>query len=127
MDEPLNASVLERVVQTYEQKDQGRHEFLELEDLGVIHVRIDNPKGLHVRPSTQVCATASKYSGLVYVVKKGSSEFIDAKSILSLMMLAADFGNELYFVYDLSDPEKARENAAEIRVLFEGNFGILGV
>jgi len=125
MDELFDASALERVIKEYDTIDEGRHEFLEIEDWGVMHLIIKNPLGLHARPSTEVCKITLRYQGGIYIIKKGSAEKAsDAKSISSLLLLAADFDSNLYFFYDLSDPEKARKNAHELKALFEGNFGI---
>ena len=56
-------------------------------------VKILNQTGLHARPATLFMETASKFTAAVSVLK-GDQE-VDAKSVLSLMLLEAVGGTEL--------------------------------
>jgi phosphocarrier protein len=58
-------------------------------------LRTQNKLGLHARPAAQLVETASKYDADVYVVKNGNT--INAKSIMGVLMLAAEQGSELTF------------------------------
>ena len=56
---------------------------------------IKNKLGLHARPAALLVETASKYDAEVQVIKNGST--INAKSIMGVLMLAAERGSELIF------------------------------
>jgi phosphocarrier protein HPr len=79
--------------------------------------KICNRLGLHARPAALLVETASKYDAEVFVVKNGDT--INAKSIMGVLMLAAEMGSELLF--------KARGKQAEaaldaIEKLFKDKF-----
>jgi phosphocarrier protein HPr len=54
-------------------------------------VEVINSLGIHARPSSLIVQTAQKFKSSIYIVKKGA--IADAKSIMSVMMLAATFGS----------------------------------
>jgi phosphocarrier protein HPr len=56
-------------------------------------VRIRNAAGLHARPAAEFVKTANRYAAEVWV-RKGELE-VSGKSIMGVMMLAAEFGSEL--------------------------------
>jgi len=58
-------------------------------------LKILNKLGLHARPAALLVETASKYDADVQVIKNGNS--INAKSIMGVLMLAAEQGSELTF------------------------------
>jgi phosphocarrier protein HPr len=58
-------------------------------------LKIKNKLGLHARPAALLVETASRYDADVLVIKHGSS--INAKSIMGVLMLAAEQGSELTF------------------------------
>jgi phosphocarrier protein HPr len=58
-------------------------------------LKICNRLGLHARPAALLVETASKYDADVFVVKNGDT--INAKSIMGVLMLAAEMGSELLF------------------------------
>ena len=78
--------------------------------------------GLHARPSTQIATTAGKFESEMTIGKDGLS--VDAKSVLELLMLAAECGSELTITADGSDAEDA---VASIVELVEGRFGEIDV
>ena len=53
-------------------------------------VQIVNPLGLHARPAAQLVKLASKYASEVTISRDGTP--INAKSIMGVMMLAAEQG-----------------------------------
>lgn len=85
-------------------------------------VVLTNKMGLHARPSTQIAQTASQYDAEVQISKDGLS--VDAKSVLELLMLAAECGSELVIIADGDDAEAAVQ---ELVGLVEGRFGELDV
>ena len=65
-----------------------------------------NKLGLHARAAAKFAATASRYSSVIMVGTK-AGELIDAKSVMSLLLLAANNGAILYFDIKGSDAENA--------------------
>lgn len=85
-------------------------------------VVLTNKMGLHARPSTQIAQTAGQFEADVQLCKDGLS--VDAKSVLELLMLAAECGSELVIRGDGDDAEDA---VRAIAALIEGRFGELDV
>jgi phosphocarrier protein HPr len=54
-------------------------------------VRITNPLGVHARPSARIVALASRFRSRVSLVVNGRSA--DARSIVAVMLLAANVGS----------------------------------
>jgi phosphocarrier protein len=54
---------------------------------------IQNRMGLHARPAALLVETASKYESDVYIIKNGFK--VNGKSIMGVLMLAAEMGSEL--------------------------------
>ena len=69
---------------------------------------IVNKLGLHARAAAKLAATANKYSSTIMVGMK-AHELKDAKSVMSLMLLAASNGATLHFDIKGSDAENAYE------------------
>jgi phosphocarrier protein HPr len=74
--------------------------------------RIVNKLGLHARPSAMLVTTASKYESEVFFTKNGLR--VNGKSILGVMMLAAEMGSELLIEVTGSDEEKAMTELLEV-------------
>ncbi len=81
-------------------------------------VTIPNKFGLHARPAMQFVELANRYTSKVEV--SNGSLSVDAKSIMSMMRLAATKGTVLKVVADGDDAEDAVSALAE---LVEGGFG----
>ena len=58
-----------------------------------VKVHIKNKKGLHARPSSLFVKLVTKYDSDIMV--KSEDETINGKSIMGLMLLAAEEGREL--------------------------------
>jgi phosphotransferase system HPr (HPr) family protein len=56
-------------------------------------VTLNNKMGLHARPSTQIATTASRFAADIQIIK--DDQRADAKSVLELLMLAAEYGSVL--------------------------------
>jgi phosphocarrier protein HPr len=54
---------------------------------------IRNRLGLHARPAALLVETASKYDSDVFIIKNGFK--VNGKSIMGVLMLAAEMGSEL--------------------------------
>lgn len=80
--------------------------------------RIVNKLGLHARPSAMLVTAASKFEAQVFITKDGLR--VNAKSIMGVMMLAAEQGAELLVEIDGADEESAM---AEVLKVIESGFG----
>ena len=81
-------------------------------------VNIVNRLGLHARPSAQLVSVATKFTSEVFLTKDGLR--INGKSIMGVMMLAAEMGSEILIEVDGEDEQEAL--AAIVRVI-ESGFG----
>ena len=71
-------------------------------------ISINNKLGLHARASAKFVSTAARFQSRIDVTK--DSQTINGKSIMGVMMLAANLGSELTLQFDGPD-EAAMENA----------------
>jgi len=70
-------------------------------------VKILNSMGLHARPAAQFVKIASQFKSDVYVSK--NEREVNGKSIMGVMMLAAEMGTELTIKVDGKDQQEAME------------------
>lgn len=80
--------------------------------------KIVNKLGLHARPSAMLVTATSKFEAQVFITKNGLR--VNAKSIMGVMMLAAEQGAQLIIEVDGVDEEAAM---AEIIKVIESGFG----
>ena len=71
-------------------------------------VTVMNKLGIHARPATLLVQAASRYEADVYL-SKGDVTRINGKSIMGVMMLAAEHGAEVVVEAEGSDAEAALE------------------
>ena len=81
-------------------------------------VQIVNPLGLHARPAAQLVKLASQYASEVTIARDG--EAINAKSIMGVMMLAAEQGATVQLAAKGPDAEAA---IAALAGLIASGFG----
>lgn len=74
--------------------------------------RIVNKLGLHARPSAQLVTVATKFQSEVYFTKEDLR--INGKSIMGVMMLAAEMGSELTVECDGPDEKETMEAILEV-------------
>lgn len=68
-------------------------------------VEIKDPFGLHLRAAVEFVTLIKKYKSKIWV--QTDMELIDARSVLSLLQLAASVGKKLDFVLDGDDALEA--------------------
>ncbi|MBX3290444.1 MAG: HPr family phosphocarrier protein [Acidobacteria bacterium] len=78
-----------------------------------------NPLGLHARAAAQLVRLASAFESRM-TIARSATEFADAKSILSILAMAAGKGTELTLMVEGPD-ERAAADA--VRDLFAEGFG----
>jgi len=86
----------------------------------VSKITVINPLGLHARPAAKLVDCASRFSSDVKLNYQDKN--IDAKSIMSVLMLAAPMGAELELHISVEDEGAA---LAALEQLFESGFGEL--
>jgi len=84
------------------------------------HIVVTNRLGLHARAAARLVRTASEFSCVIKIVRADKSANADAKSILSVLMLAAGRGTELHLTADGADEAEALNVVCN---LFADNFG----
>jgi len=70
-------------------------------------VTIVNRLGLHARAAAKLVRTATAFESALRLVRADRSASADAKSILSVLMLAASRGTELIITADGADEREA--------------------
>ncbi|HEX5408335.1 MAG TPA: HPr family phosphocarrier protein [Gemmatimonadaceae bacterium] len=68
-------------------------------------IRIANKNGLHARPAAELVKVASRYQSDIVMVRDDIE--VNGKSIMGVMMLAAEFGAELLIRASGPDEEQA--------------------
>lgn len=81
-------------------------------------VRIVNKNGLHARPAAEIVKLAAKFKSDITIVKDDLD--VNGKSIMGVMMLAAEYGSELLLRADGTDEQDA---VSAIAKLIESKFG----
>ncbi|MFH1570742.1 MAG: HPr family phosphocarrier protein [Gemmatimonadota bacterium] len=71
-------------------------------------VIVTNPLGIHARPATLLVQSAARFAADIYL-SKGDIRRINGKSIMGVMMLAAEQGAEILIEAEGSDAEAALE------------------
>jgi phosphocarrier protein HPr len=81
-------------------------------------VKVVNAHGIHARPAAEIVKTAAKFSSAILLEKDGLE--VNGKSIMGVMMLAAECGSEVIIRANGVDAEAA---ADAIAALIAGKFG----
>ena len=80
-------------------------------------IKITNRLGLHARPAAMLVQTASNFSCDIKIMK--DSVQVNAKSIMGVLMLAAEYGSSLQLQCNGIDEAQAAQAIAD---LFEHKF-----
>lgn len=80
-------------------------------------VVVKNESGLHARPASVLVQVASKFESEFTIKMYGY--YVNGKSILGVMTLAAEFGSEMELIFEGADEKKALETVVD---LFETKF-----
>ena len=81
-------------------------------------IQVTNKLGLHARPAAMLVQMASKFKSEIRLKKEDVEA--NAKSILSVMMLAAEVGSSVIIRAEGEDEEQALETLAK---MFHEKFG----
>ncbi len=80
------------------------------------NAKIVNKLGMHARPAAMLVTAASKYVSEVYLTKSGLR--VNGKSIMGVMMLAAEMGSEL--TVEVNGPDEDQALADILNVIGSG-------
>ena len=83
-------------------------------------VKVVNPLGLHARAAAQLVRLAARFRSTITLKREDSGAFANAKSILSVLALAAPIGTTLLIEVEGDDEHDARE---AIVTIFAAGFG----
>ena len=75
-------------------------------------VRIENRNGLHARPAAEIVKAASRFKAEVTITRDDME--VNGKSIMGVMMLAAEYGTTLWLRANGDDAEQAVEAIAAL-------------
>lgn len=81
-------------------------------------VTIANRNGLHARPAAEIVKVAAKFKSDILLVRDDLE--VNGKSIMGVMMLAAEYGSELVLRADGPDETEA---VGALAKLIESKFG----
>ena len=76
------------------------------------NVTIANRNGLHARPAAEIVKTASKFKSDITILRDDLE--VNGKSIMGVMMLAAEFGSTLTLRASGPDEEQAVSAIADV-------------
>ncbi len=82
------------------------------DSMKIVKTKIKNRKGLHARPASLFVKLVTKYDSEITV--KTEDETVNGKSIMGLMLLAAEEGKELELVADGPDEDEMLEELIEL-------------
>jgi phosphocarrier protein HPr len=75
-------------------------------------VQVVNKNGLHARPAAEIVKTAAKFKSEITMVREDLE--VNGKSIMGVMMLAAEFGSTLTIRAHGPDAQQAVDAIAEL-------------
>lgn len=81
-------------------------------------VEIVNKNGIHARPAAEIVKTAGKYKSHITLAREDLE--VNGKSIMGVMMLAAEYGSQVQLRADGPDAGEAVEALSR---LIAGKFG----
>ena len=83
-------------------------------------IKVINPLGLHARAAAQLVRLAGNYQSRIVLSRDESGTCVDARSLLSLLTLAASIGSDLHINVEGEDADEAFAAVAD---LFSRGFG----
>jgi phosphocarrier protein HPr len=75
-------------------------------------VLIENKNGLHARPAAEIVKLAAKFNSEITIVKDDLD--VNGKSIMGVMMLAAEHGSDITFRAEGPDAQQALDALATL-------------
>ena len=73
---------------------------------------VKNKTGLHARPAAIFVQIANKYDSEITIIKE--EQEVNGKSIMGILMLAAEKGSRITIIANGDDAEKAVEELSEV-------------
>jgi phosphotransferase system HPr (HPr) family protein len=86
-----------------------------------VSIRVENEVGLHARPAADFVKLASSFACDIMIKNLSTeSDFVNAKSILSIMTLGVDCGHRILVA---ATGDGAQEALTALKKLVDSNFG----
>ena len=79
-------------------------------------IKVSNKQGLHARPAALFVQIANKYDSTIKVLKE--DQVVNGKSIMGILMLAAEKDSEIMIIAEGRDSEEA---VKELEILLNSN------
>lgn len=83
-------------------------------------IEVKNKLGLHARAANKLVEVTGRYTSKIRIKHTHQSDWVNAKSIMSVMLLAAPIGSRLDLEVSGDDEDTA---IAAIEAIFEEKFG----
>ncbi|MFH1847163.1 MAG: HPr family phosphocarrier protein [Candidatus Omnitrophota bacterium] len=83
-------------------------------------ITIKNRSGLHARPAAYFVQVANKYESKITIIKEDQE--VNGKSIMGILMLAAEKGARITIVGEGHDAQAAVEELSEILIQEESKY-----
>lgn len=77
-------------------------------------IRIVNPLGLHARAAAKLVRLSRKFSSRILIENRDANATANAKSMLSILALAAGMGSQLFILADGPDEAEAVSSVADL-------------
>ncbi|HMM79355.1 MAG TPA: HPr family phosphocarrier protein [Pyrinomonadaceae bacterium] len=77
-------------------------------------IRIVNPLGLHARAAAKLVRLSRKFSSRILIEHRDADATANAKSMLSILALAAGMGSQLFILADGPDEAEAVSSVADL-------------
>lgn len=70
-------------------------------------VTVQNKLGMHARPASMFVQTAAKFDSDITVARENDPQPVNGKSVMGMMMLAAEYGSKIIITSDGPQEEEA--------------------
>lgn len=84
---------------------------------------ICNKLGLHARACSKLVALANQFACNIFITKDKINRTVNAKSIMAVMMLAANMGTPITITAEGDDKVEVQDALVQIIALIENKFG----
>ncbi|MDR0953058.1 MAG: HPr family phosphocarrier protein [Elusimicrobiota bacterium] len=75
-------------------------------------IEIKNRLGIHARPAAMLAQEAGKYQSDIFIAKEGME--VNAKSIMGIMMIAAEQGSRVQLTVQGADEQEAMASLKDV-------------
>jgi len=95
-----------------ENQDKDKIEAFKNDNIITRTVKVNNKQGLHARPAALFVQVANKFDSKITVIK--DDQEVNGKSIMGILMLAAEKGSEITITTEGEDAKEAIDALEEL-------------